>query len=402
MSRLFELQEEMLDDLDRKAMIDLIISRKQLTMSSNVEEFERQFALYLNVPFAVMVNSGSSANLLALAAISNPLFTESVPQGSEVLIPAICWATSLWPIVQMGLKPVWVDVNPYDFQINLDDMRSKINENTSAVLFVHILGMSTNMDKAMEICAEHSLVVIEDTCESLGSKFNGRALGTFGVFGTYSLYYSHHITTIEGGMVVCKRQEDVDLLKCLRSHGWTRQLSNKDALEKTHSNIDPRFLFVNLGYNLRPMELQGVLGISQLQKLDRYNDTRKKNYVNLRRVLDEKNTNCILCFVTKRDGLDCAWFSFPIMINSSCKDRLLSYKEFLSSKGVENRPIISGNFNRQPALELFGIKSNDELFGADYIHECGFYIGIPCTKVWSDEELNYLSDILLDNEFWQF
>ena len=401
MSRLFELQEEMLDDVDRKAMIDLIISRKQLTMSSNVEEFERQFALYLNVPFAVMVNSGSSANLLALAAISNPLFTESVPQGSEVLIPAICWATSLWPIVQMGLKPVWVDVNPYDFQINLDDMRSKINENTSAVLFVHILGMSTNMDEAMEICSNHSLVVIEDTCESLGSKFNGRTLGSFGSFGTFSFYYSHHITTIEGGMVICNRQEDVDLLKCLRSHGWTRYLSNKDTLEKTHANIDPRFLFVNMGYNLRPTELQGVLGISQLMKLDRYNDTRKKNYENLYRILDEKNINGMISFVTKRDGLDCAWFAFPIMINFLYKDLLSNYKEFLTFKGIENRPIISGNFNRQPALELYGIKSDDNLYGADYVHDCGLYIGIPCGRVWSDEELNYLSDTLLDKEFLQ-
>jgi CDP-4-dehydro-6-deoxyglucose reductase, E1 len=395
----FPLIAQSFDDNEIVAVVDTLLTG-QLTMSKKVKEFETQFAKYLGSPFAVMVNSGSSANLLAFAAATNPLRKKYLKKGDQVLIPAVCWSTSVWPIIQMGLEPVFVDVNPDTLNMNLEDFESKITSKTKGVMSVHILGNAAPMTAFIDLCKKHDLIVIEDTCESLGSKANGKFLGTIGNFGAYSFYYSHHITTGEGGMVTCKTQEDYDLLKCLRAHGWSRELSNRKELEEKYSDVDPRFLFVNLGYNFRPMEVQAAFGILQIDRLQSMNKNRNANRDNLIKALKKHpKWNNQFLFSSSPENVEAAWFGFPCMLNSKIASRKKDYLDYLSSKGVENRPIVSGNFARQPALKLFGIKCNPLDFpGAELINNSGFFIGLH-TEVLKDEIIHHLSDVLLGYDF---
>ena len=195
----------------------------QLTMGLQVKKFETEFARYIETPYAVMVNSGSSANLLACSAITNPMRKNHLKRGDKVAIPAICWSTSLWPIIQMGLIPVLIDIAPNTLNLSLESMKSSLlKHEIKAVMMVHVLGNSTEVGELLEIVEDNDLLLIEDTCESLGTKYQNNFLGTLGDFGTFSFYFSHHMTTIEGGMIITKTQEDCDLLKCLRTHGWSR------------------------------------------------------------------------------------------------------------------------------------------------------------------------------------
>ena len=237
----------------------------QLTMGAKVRQFEENFARYCGAPYAVMVNSGSSANLLALSVLTNPLRGVHLRAGDKVAVPAVCWSTSLWPVLQTGLVPVLVDVDPQTLNLSIPSLRAALRQHDlKAVLMVHVLGNSTELKALLEIASEHGLLLMEDTCESLGSRYQGKMLGTLGSFGTFSFYFSHHMTTIEGGMVLAESAEDYDLLKCLRAHGWSREQSNRATLESENRHIDPRFLFVNVGYNLRPMEIQAAFGLEQL------------------------------------------------------------------------------------------------------------------------------------------
>ena len=373
----------------------------QLTMASNVREFERAFATYVGAPFAVMCNSGSSANLLALAALTNHLRSKKLSIGDEVLIPAVCWSTSLWPIIQMGLVPIFVDVDADTMNVDLDDLETRITDKTRGVLAVHVLGNMCNMDRLEKICTEHDLVLVEDTCESLGSTYGGKYVGTFGSFGSYSFYFSHHITTGEGGMVVCQTQEDADLLRCLRAHGWTRELSNKDELHETHAHIDSRFMFVNVGYNLRPMEISGAIGKCQLLRLDSMNANRKENRERLLQALKshEKWKDQFRFPSAPNQAADPAWFGFVAILRRDLQDHLPAYLEYLTRHKVENRPIISGNFVHQPAIQTLGLKVDPNGYpGSDELGTCGFFIGVHTYRL-SDAQISYLADTMLAFDF---
>ena len=228
-------------------------------MGKNVYNFEKQFASFVGSKYAVMVNSVSSANLLAMSVGSNFARKNCLKPGDKVIVPNICWSTSVWPIIQMQLVPVFVDVDEKTLNIDIDKLEKAITPDIRGIVAVHILGNCTNMERLMKIVRDNNLFLMEDTCESLGSLYNNKMLGTFGDFGTYSFYYSHHITTIEGGMVVCNNHDDYELLRCLRAHGWSRDFKDKEKLEEMYNDVDPRFLFVNLGYNLRPMETKGAM-----------------------------------------------------------------------------------------------------------------------------------------------
>ncbi len=381
------------------AVMDVVMSG-QLTMAHNVREFEKVFASHVGAPYAVMVNSGSSANLLAFAAAANFQRKNHLNVGDEVLIPAVCWSTSVWPIFQMGLKPIFVDVDPMTLNVDIGDLEKKITSKTKALLAVHILGNSAPMLELMAVAKKNGLIVIEDTCESLGSLADKKYLGTHGAFGTYSFYYSHHMTTGEGGMVVCQTQEDYDLLKCLRAHGWSRELSNKQELEKKYSDVDPRFLFVNMGYNVRPMEIQAALGLCQLKKLNEMNSNRVFNQNALvNAIQSHKKWDHQFEFIKAAPGTDPVWFGFCGLLNQKYANRRQQFLTYLSSAGVENRPIVSGNFVRQPALQGLGLDLKPENFpGAERIHKNGFFIGLHTNKL-TDAQLNRLADVFLSFEF---
>ena len=391
----FPLTEQNFDADEIVGMAEVVLSG-QLTMGTRVREFERQFAAFVGAPYAVMVNSGSSANLLALAVAMNPLRSQHLLPGDEILVPSVCWSTSVWPIVQLGLKPVLVDVDPRTLNIDLASMTMKATPRTKGLVAVHVLGNCAPIDEVLSLAKERDWIVIEDTCESLGSKWGGQVLGTFGNFGTYSFYFSHHMTTGEGGMVVCKTLEDYDLLKCLRAHGWARDLSNRSDLEAKYAEVDSRFLFVNAGFNLRPMEIQGALGLMQLRKLPTMNDARVANRQALVRTLQtHPRWHGQFEFPQSVPLAEPVWFGFPVVFSDSVNVRLKSYLEGLSLRGVENRPIVSGNFARQPALDLFNCASDPrQMPGAEKVHRRGFFVGLH-TRRLRPEELGDLADRLL-------
>ena len=250
------------------AMID-VLKNDKLTMGEKVKEFEQNFANYVNAKYAVFVNSGSSANLLALSCITNFRFNNRLKSGDKIIVPTVCWSTSVWPILQNNLVPVFVDINQNTLNADIDKIQALLETDSSikAIMAVHILGNSTNMNRLMELKEKHNLLLIEDTCESLGSTYNNKFLGTFGECGTFSFYFSHHITTIEGGMIVCNDYNIYNILKCLRAHGWTRDVDLSLYEDCKDITLNDRFCFINLGYNLRPMETQAAMGIVQLTKL---------------------------------------------------------------------------------------------------------------------------------------
>ena len=389
----FPLMERTFTSDDIVAAVETLLGG-QLTMHDRVRLLEERFAAAVGAPHAVMVNSGSSANLLAVGAAANPLRERHLRTGCEVLVPAVCWSTSVWPLVQAGFSPVFVDVDPHTLNVSVDDLRRKLTPRTGAIMVVHVLGNGCNMDAINAIAAEHELVVIEDACESLGTLSHGRTVGTHGHFGTYSFYYSHHMTTGEGGMVVCKTLADHDLLLCLRAHGWSRQLSNRRDIERRNPDIDSRFLFVNLGYNVRPLEVQAAIGLVQLERLPMMNEARNANRARILEALHaHPRWRHQFRAAVPDAGAHPAWFGLALLLEEARPLRELL--DSLTALGVENRPIISGNFTRQPAWKLLGYDVDPASFpGAEAAHHRGFFIGIQSTPL-SEERVSTLADRLL-------
>jgi CDP-4-dehydro-6-deoxyglucose reductase, E1 len=396
---LFPLIGRSFDQREIVAAVDALLSGR-VTMGDRVRAFESKFAAKVGAPYAVMVNSGSSANLLALAVASNPARAQHLTPGAEVLVPAVCWSTSVWPIAQMGLKPVFVDVDPRTLNAAPADVREKITPRTRGLVAVHVLGNSAPMGELLGLARQHKLVVLEDTCESLGSLSGGKYLGTLGDFGAFSFYYSHHITSGEGGMVTCQTLEDYDLLKCLRAHGWSRELSNRCEIEEQNPDIDPRFLFVNLGYNLRPMEVQAAFGSCQLDRLDTMNRTRLANHRRIVNALrDHPRWADQFQIPEASPATTAVWFGFCALLHPRFEGQLQPFLQYLSRQGIENRPILSGNFVRQPGLKRIGVVARPEEFpGAEAIHRRGFFFGLHTDEL-TPVLVRQVADIVLGYEF---
>jgi len=392
---------------DVLAMVDTLLSN-QFTLGPRVKEFEAAFARWIGAPYACMVNSGSSANLLAIAAICNPeraAHTIRLNPGDEVLIPAVCWSTSLYPLMQNGLVPVFVDCDPDTMNMDLADMKKRITKNTKAVVLVHVLGNSVPMEECLDLCKEHNLVVVEDTCESLGSHVtvhgaSPKFLGTFGDFGTYSFYYSHHLTTGEGGMVVCNTKEDYNLIRCLRAHGWSRHRLDVKELDARNPEIDSRFNFVNVGYNLRPLEVQAAMGLVQLRDLDRANQQRRDNFkIICGAIRDDPRYDKQFKIFQAPEGTDACWFGLACLLDAPFTHQQKEYLEYLTANGIENRPVISGNFARQPVLALYGMNVDPHDYpGSEIIHRQGFFIGSHNQPI-SKANVDNLVDVLLSFHF---
>ena len=374
-----------------------VLRSKRITMSKITYKFEKFFAKKMGAKYAVMTNSGSSANLLAMSCLTNPLSKNKIQASSEVIIPAICWSTSLWPIIQNNLKPVFVDVELGTFNIDIESIEKKITKKTKAIMLVHVLGTSANMTKLMQIAKKYKIDIIEDTCESLGAKYNNKQLGTFGRFGTYSFYYSHQITSGEGGMILCNDTKDYNILKSLRSHGWSRDTNLHTNFKKKFNNLDERFLFIGPGYNVRPTEIQSAIALNQFKRLNKFikirNINRNKIINNLKKNDKWKNQ---FSFVEVESNIKPSWFGLPILINKKYSYVKKEFLNYLSKKGIENRPIISGNFLNQPAATFYNFKSTKNDFkNADEIEERGFFIGLHTNNI-KEVEIKYISSCLLD------
>ena len=262
---------------------------------------------------------------------------------------------------------------------------------------VHVLGNSTDMQALLSLLEDHQILLIEDTCESLGSTYEGRSLGTLGEFGTYSFYFSHHMTIIEGGMVVARTAEDNDLLRCLRAHGWSREQSNKNQLERENPQIDPRFLFVNSGYNLRPMEIQAAFGLEQLTRLEGMNQQRRANAALMRDIfLQHPKWKGQLEFPMAGRNLNACWFGFPFLLAKDANVDRNRFTELLMHAGIDTRPIVSGNMALQPAVKLFDVDQSLGPFrGAQQIHDRGVFVGVHAKPITRDR-IEWLADTVLD------
>ena len=373
-----------------------VIKSKHITMSKKTEMFEKYFAKIIGSKYAVMTNSGSSANLISMSCLRNPLSPNRIPYGSEVIIPAVCWSTTLWPILQNNLKPVFVDVELNTFNIDLESLKKKITKKTKAIIIVHVLGSSTNMNELMKIVRKHKLNLIEDTCESLGAEYNKKKLGTYGRFGTYSFYYSHQITSGEGGMVVCNNYTDYNILKSLRSHGWSRKTIFQKIFKRKYDKLDDRFLFIGPGYNLRPTEIQSVIAHNQFKRLKKFmsirNFNRNKIITSLKK---NKKWDKQFQFVKLSKSIKPSWFGLPIMVSKKYSNIKNKFLKKLSSNGIENRPIISGNFLNQPASKMLKLKYNKNDFkNSNEIEERGFFIGLHTKKITNSQLKNITNNFL--------
>jgi CDP-4-dehydro-6-deoxyglucose reductase, E1 len=376
-----------------------VVKSGQITMASHTSNFEKAFAKKNKSNYALMVNSGSSANLLSVAAACNPMRKFSLKKNDEVLIPAVCWSTSLWPLIQYGLKPIFVDIDLSTLNINIEDLISKITKKTKAIMCVHILGLSSNMDKIRKICKTKKLILFEDTCESLGAKYNKINLGNHGDFGTYSFYYSHQITSGEGGMVVCKNKEDYNLLKCLRSHGWSRGTDFHKRFKKKYAKLDDKFLFINSGYNLRPLDVTAAIANNQYKRLSKFINARDKNRtLIIKKLKNHKRWNNQFNFCQIEKKMEPSWFGLPIIIDKKIKIKKEKFIKYLDKSRIENRPIVSGNFLNQPAAKLYKLRSPGSFSNAEIIEKKGFFIGLH-TKKLTNDRADYIVEKLLDIDF---
>ena len=365
-----------------------VISSGSYSMGKEVKLFENQFANYFGKKYAIMANSGSSANLLMIAALffkkSNPL-----KAGDEVIVPAISWSTTYTPLQQYGLKLKFVDVDIDTLNFDLNALESAVSDKTKVILSVNILGNPNDFKKIKKTINNRDIVLLEDNCESMGAEFEGEKTGSIGLMGTFSTFFSHHISTMEGGMVITDDEELYHIMLSLRAHGWTRNLPNKNHVSgnKSKNPFDESFKFVLPGYNLRPLEFSGAIGQEQLLKLDNIVDERRKNAVTFKNVI----SNIKGLRIQKELGKS-SFFGFSIIIDENanvCRDDVVNT---LISNGIECRPIVTGNFVKNPVIKYFNYSIHNSLTNSDLADKNGFFVGNQHFDI--TKEIEYLGKIL--------
>lgn len=350
------------------------------TMWEKTKEFERLFSAYQGCVDAVMVNSGSSADLLLAFLLTNPQ-NPMLKQGGEILLPVVTWPTHVWSPMMAGLSVRFVDVDPKTLNIDLDDLERKITLKTKAVFLVHLLGNPCQMDRVLDIAKAHGLLVLEDCCEALGAEWDGTKVGNFGMGGTFSFFFSHHMVTMEGGMISCPDRETADQLRIFRAHGWLRNVTDPDRYDLAGYDVDPRYAFVNWGFNVRPTELQAGFGLHQLQRLPLFNRRREALASRFFAFIDETP------FLSRPRVHPLArpsWFALPVIIDLDAPFEKKQITDYLEEAGVETRPIVAGNIVRHPVARLFGRTFEGDYPGGDAIHSRGFYLGLSPSQDDSD------------------
>ena len=360
-----------------------------VTMGKQVESFEKNICDKFGFRYAVSSNSGSSANLLMISALMSNLYSKRLKKNDEIIVPALAWSTSIFPLTQYGLKPVFVDCDLKTMNIDIDQVKKAISKKTKGILTIPIYGNPCEMDEITKICKKKGLILLEDTCESMGAKYNNKFLGSFGLASSFSFYFSHHITCLEGGITVTNDYELAEIMKIIRSHGWIRNVKEKEKWIKNYPKIDPNFLFVNEGYNLRLTEPQARMGMIQIKKLDYFIEKRRNNADNLMNLMKEFNDFFIYQHEKKKSFH--TWFGFTIIIKDiKVVDRGKLCK-FLNKNGIETRVIVSGNFASQPVVKTFKHRIVGYLENASKIMTNGFSIGIHQNLV--NNQIKYVYDV---------
>jgi CDP-6-deoxy-D-xylo-4-hexulose-3-dehydrase len=340
-------------------------------MGQEVSDFEQQFADWVGGRYSVMVNSGSSANLAMISALT---FRKQDPirHGDEVIVPAVSWSTTYSPLQQHGLQVKFVDIDPETLNMDLTKLETAITERTKIIFAVNLLGNPNNFDEIKRIIRHRNIILLEDNCESLGAVFNGRQAGTHGLMGSYSLFFSHHISTMEGGVVVTDDEELYHILLCLRAHGWTRDLPKRNLVcsEKRDDPFEESFRFVLPGYNLRPLEMSGAIGKEQLKKLDEIISIRRKNAAYFLELFGRHDW-----LGHQREIGISSWFGFSLVLKDGAPITRRELTNKLSANGIDVRPIVAGNFVKNEALKWFKYDVADDLINSDRIDRNGLFVG---------------------------
>ena len=364
----YPLMKDCITNKDKKELVDFITTTDRFTNGPKVREFENAWSNWLGCKHSLFVSSGSTANFLLIASIKEK---NGLKNGSKVLVPAMTWMTSVSPILQLGLTPVFCDVNPNTLSFDLDHMKkiSLKHPDMSIVFVTHLMGNPSDVDGYKEIFP--NAVFLEDVCESHGSVYKNKKAGTLSSGSTFSFYFGHHMTTIEGGMVCTDDPALYNLMRLKRSHGLAREatLEKFEQYKKTHPNIHPQFMFVTDGYNFRSTDLNAVLGLSQIERLD-YNVSIRRDIFKKFLELSEKYD---FYYVPNVEGNSC--YCLPFV----CKDVIIKNKleKHLVDSGVETRPLIAGNLLKHPFLKKYSypLDLGEESLNVDSLHERGFFIG---------------------------
>lgn len=354
------------------AAIQSVIDSDMYSMNKHVAQYEKNFASFFGSKYALMTSSGSTANLLMIAALffkkDNPL-----QRGDEIIVPAVSWSTTYFPLQQYGLKVKFVDIDLHTLNIDLDQLEEAITDKTRAILTVNLLGNPNDFARINAMIADKNIILLEDNCESMGATFADQQAGTFGLMGTYSSFFSHHIATMEGGCVVTDDEEIYHILLCIRAHGWTRNLPKENSLTGTKSDdpFEESFKFVLPGYNVRPLEMSGAIGIEQLKKLPDFIAQRRKNAEYFISLFADHSD-----FLIQQEIGNSSWFGFSFIIR---KDSDITRKEVvkkLVDNGIECRPIVTGNFLKNgEVLKYFDYEVAGTVDNAEYLDKHGLFVG---------------------------
>jgi CDP-6-deoxy-D-xylo-4-hexulose-3-dehydrase len=379
---MIKLVEDTIDNSDIESLIEWLKTFPRLTKGPKTTEFEKKWADYFGTKESIFVNSGSSANLTMLQVL---LETGRIKKGSNVIVPALAWVTDLSPVVQLGLNPILCDCNLEDLSIDLEHFGSLCKTfDISAVMFVSVLGLVPDMDRLMKLCNDHDVILLEDTCESFGSRFQGSKLGTFGLMSTFSTYFGHHISTIEGGVICTSDLEIAGAARCIRNHGWDRDFTDEKKAELRKqwnvSEFDSLYTFYMHGFNVRSTDLQAFIGMGQLDKADSVNISRENNFV----LYQQQIRNSYWKPTYRKDSF-ISNFAYPVI-----HPKRNEIVESLMAAGVEVRPMLCRSMGVQPIyVKDYGEKI---LKNANIVDKFGMYV--PNHPSLTQDAIEHISSIV--------
>ena len=371
--------------------INKVIEKGFYSMSDFVFQYESEFAEFFGSKYCVMTSSGSTANLLMIASL---FFTKDkklkLKRGDEIIVPAVSWSTTYFPLQQYGLKVKFVDIDKETLNFDLNELEAAITPSTKVILAVNLLGNPNDFARITALCKENDITLLEDNCESMGAKLNDKFTGTFGLMGTFSSFFSHHISTMEGGCILTDNDEIHHILLSIRAHGWTRNLPDINHVtgKKSKNNFEEAFKFVLPGYNVRPLEMSGAIGSEQLKKLEKFLNERRKNAS----FFIDKFEKLSNIQIQKQIG-ESSWFGFSIILKDGYGLSRFELIRELELNNIEVRPIISGDFTKNlNVLDYFDFEIFGTLKNANFLDHNGFFVGNHHYSL--NKEINYLFDLI--------
>ncbi|MDG6257865.1 MAG: lipopolysaccharide biosynthesis protein RfbH [Methanomicrobiaceae archaeon] len=393
------------DEKEIIAMLDAILDG-WFGVGKFSRRFENQFSGFLGAQESILVNSGSSANLIAVSALMSHQFPGQLQRGDEIISPAVTFPTTFNPLIQNGLRPVLLDINPHTYNIDAEDLEKAVSPRTRGIMIPHTLGNPNEMDAIMDFARDHDLVVVEDSCDALGSTYRGKHVGTFGDVGTFSFYVAHQMTLGEGGAVVTSDPDIEPILRSIRDWGracvcpvcrvsldpdYRCPLRFQFETDTLPDDYDKRYVYMNVGYNLKPVEFQAAMGLEQLKKLPSFIAARKRNFSRLFNFFEGYSDYFTL--PEALPGSDPAWFSFVLTVKDTAPFSRKDIVMWLEQHNIETRLLFAGNIIRQPAYKNVECRIAGGLENSDRIMRNAFFIGVY--PGLTDDHLTYIMDTIV-------